>query len=277
MKINKKFSYIIIFTLIIIGIALVLFIKFNSHSNLVLYDNNPVSKSFASQLYNISNNETMASQLGFGNTSAFPINEKSIPKLVINGSNKPNIIYIGSEACPFCGITRWSLIIALMRFGNFTNLHYMTSNSTDVYPNTPTFTFYNSTYSSKLVNFVSVEEQTNTYKSLQTPTKQEITIYEKLDLNNSLVPSYARGGVPFIDFGNLSVLVGAMDNPELVHNQNWSVILSELRNPRSVQGQAIIGVANIFTAEICAISNNTPGICNETYVKTIQKNLNIAT
>jgi hypothetical protein len=42
-------------------------------------------------------------------------------------NGKPVVLYIGAEFCQYCAIERWALIMALMRFGNFTSLHYMTS------------------------------------------------------------------------------------------------------------------------------------------------------
>ncbi len=281
MKINKKIGYVIVFTLIIIGLVTIILIKLNNNTNTISFDNKIVPKSFTSQLFNIANNETLANKVSFGNANNFPISMKKLKltKLIFNNSNnfnKSNILYIGSDACPFCAVTRWSLIIALMRFGNFTNLHYMTSSSTDIYPSTPTFTFYNSTFYSNTINFISVEEQTNTEKSLQVPTRQEILIFKKLNVYNQLLPHYARGGIPFIDFGNSTVSVGALVSPSLIYKQNWNIIISQIKNLNSSDSQAIIGAANIFTAEICGINNNTPlNICNQNYVKTIQKNLNI--
>lgn len=278
MKINKKIEYVIVFTLIIIGLITIILIKFNNNTNNISFDNKIVPKSFTSELFNIANNKTLANKTSFGSTNNFPISMQrlKLTKLIINNSNKTDILYIGSDACPFCAVTRWSLIIALMRFGNFTNLHYMTSSSKDIYPSTPTFTFYNSTFYSNTINFISVEEQTNTEKQLQMPTAQEILIFKKLNIYNQLLPHYARGGIPFIDFGNSTVSVGALVSPALIYKQNWNTIISQIKNLNSSDSKAIIGAANIFTAEICGINNNVPlNICNQNYVKTIQKNLNI--
>ena len=76
--------------------------------------------------------------------------------LTVNG--KPEILYMGAEYCPYCGAERWAMIVALDKFGSFTGIDYMQSSATDVYANTPTFTFVNATYSSSYIAFVSVEE-----------------------------------------------------------------------------------------------------------------------
>ena len=43
---------------------------------------------------------------------------------------KPEVFYAGSEACPFCGVQRWGMIVALSQFGTFSNLHLMQSVAT---------------------------------------------------------------------------------------------------------------------------------------------------
>ena len=51
------------------------------------------------------------------------------PPLTLNG--KPEVLYIGSEGCPFCGVQRWGMIVALSQFGTFSNLHLMQSQTTE--------------------------------------------------------------------------------------------------------------------------------------------------
>ena len=80
------------------------------------------------------------------------------PPLTLNG--KPELLYIGSEACPFCGVQRWGLIVALSRFGKFSNLHLMQSLTIER-PEVRTFTFYGSQYRSPYVSFVPVEASSN--------------------------------------------------------------------------------------------------------------------
>ena len=74
--------------------------------------------------------------------------------------SKPIVVYIGAEYCPYCAFARWPLIVALMRFGNFTGLQYTQSSSTDVYANTDTFSFVGSTYTSNYVVFEPIEHET---------------------------------------------------------------------------------------------------------------------
>ena len=56
------------------------------------------------------------------------------------------MIFVGAEYCPYCAAERWSMIMALSRFGTFTGLKEMSSESNDVDPDTSTFTFVDSSY-----------------------------------------------------------------------------------------------------------------------------------
>ena len=81
---------------------------------------------------------------------------------------------------------RWALVLALSRFGSFSDLGLTTSSSTDVYPNTPTFSFHGSTYSSQYLAFDGVETTSNVpnadgYAALDTPTAEEQALQGKYD------------------------------------------------------------------------------------------------
>ena len=41
---------------------------------------------------------------------------------------------MGAEYCPYCAAERWSMIVALGRFGTFSGLQTMRSSSTDSRP-----------------------------------------------------------------------------------------------------------------------------------------------
>jgi hypothetical protein len=71
------------------------------------------------------------------------------------------VLYVGAEFCPFCAAERWPLLLALSRFGTFSNLKESHSSAADVFPNTPTVSFYGSTYESDYVAFTPVETATN--------------------------------------------------------------------------------------------------------------------
>ena len=144
-------------------------------------------------------------QVGAGSVSTPPAAVSGAP---LTSGGKPEMLYIGAEYCPYCAFERWGMIVSLSRFGSFSGLRTIHSSSTDVYPNTPTWTFYKSTYTSKYVTFTPVEETTNVpdknspagYVPLQTPTPAQ----------QALLSKYNPGGsIPFVNFGNKYVITGA--------------------------------------------------------------------
>src|SRR5215475_6125772 len=48
----------------------------------------------------------------------------------LTSAGKPEMLYIGAEYCPYCAAMRWSMAVALSRFGTLTPLHGIHSSST---------------------------------------------------------------------------------------------------------------------------------------------------
>jgi thiol-disulfide isomerase/thioredoxin len=267
--VNKKSIYFIVIILAALIFAFLIYSQvINSNSNsgtknfsgqMQSYINAPVPQSLINEL-NVPS--SVSNKIGIGAVSNPP---KKINATPLMGNGLPEILYVGADYCPYCAVTRWGMIIALMRFGTFSNLHYMLSNSSDVYPNTPTFTFYNSTYSSNVIDFVAVETQQNNYKPLQQLTAQQQALFSAYD------PS---GGIPFIDFGNVSIQLGAPILPSLIDGYAWDPIAANLTNPSSAFSQAIVGTADVYTAEICLATNFTPSsVCSQGYISSILNSL----
>src|SRR5438876_9206536 len=116
-------------------------------------------------------------------------------------SGKLEVFYYGAEFCPYCAAQRWPLIIAMSRFGTFSGLQTTSSSSSDVFPNTPTLTFRNATYSSQYLELRAVETTDRDRNPLQSPSESE----------QQLVNSYDPGGtIPFIDLAHRYAISGAM-------------------------------------------------------------------
>jgi hypothetical protein len=217
-----------------------------------------------------------------------PITVKGQPPLTArnaSGATVPEILYVGAEYCPYCAAQRWSTIIALSRFGTWSNLGNMTSYAHDVYPNTPTFTFAKSTYKSKYIVFTSVEEYTNylnaagtNYQLLQSPTKAELALVEKYD-----TPKYIKGlsasdgnPIPFMTFDNKFLVSGASYSPDTLTNLPRSSIATGLSDSSSPITDAIIASANYQTAAICSLTNNQPSnVCTSSGVMAAKTAMNI--
>jgi thiol-disulfide isomerase/thioredoxin len=176
---------------------------------------------------------------------------------LLTSGGKPEILYMGGEFCPYCAAERWALATALDRFGTFSDLSLIHSSSSDVYPNTPTLSFYQSSYTSNYVSFVPVEwfgEATTTSNAfghvyLQTPTSAETALFDK----------YANGSIPFVDIGNQYTLPQAQYLPSALQGMTWAQVAAAMQSPSSPVAQDIDGAANVITAAICKVTNGQPG------------------
>ncbi len=189
----------------------------------------------------------------------------------LTSGGKPEVLYIGGEFCPYCAAERWAMVNAFSRFGTFSNLGTTHSASTDVYPNTPTFTFYKSSYTSKYVTFTPVEEYNNVETSsgpgiLQNPTADQNALITKYDPGTG-----GQGGsIPFIDFGNKYAEVGNLAplSPSMMTKMTWASAAAEIKAGTSSYATAELGNANYITAAICVLTKNQPSTaCTPTIQK----------
>jgi hypothetical protein len=185
------------------------------------------------------------------------------PVTVINGApltsnGKPEMLYIGAEFCPYCAAMRWSMAVALSRFGVLSPLRGIHSaGGNEAYPNTATLTFYKSTYASKYLSFVPVENEKVDHSPLQATTPQQQALWQKYDPN-----SY-----PFLDIGN-KYMITVIYNPQVLQGKTWSQIAAALHDPSSPIAQGANGAANYITAAICKTTNNQPAaVCTSPAIK----------
>jgi hypothetical protein len=210
---------------------------------------------------------------GRGQNVTFPRKVDGQPALTQD--NKPKVLYVGAEYCPFCASQRWPLTIALSRFGTFTGLTNTHSGSQDVFPNTPTVSFHGATYTSQFLVFNGVELNTNQrqgngYAPLDTLTPDQAQLVNTYD-----APPYTdqAGAVPFVDFGNQFLQTGASYSPQLLAGLTQDQVASAILNDPSGQvAQAILGAANAFTGILCKLTGGQPGdVCTSAAAKAYQK------
>jgi len=214
-----------------------------------------------SQITGLPSSEFESAGQGTANNLIKPISGAALT----GPSGKPEVFYYGAEYCPYCAAERWPLIIALSRFGTFSNLKTTSSSSTDIYPNTPTFTFHGATYASQYVDFVTVETQDRNQNALETPTAAEKDLVGKYDTANS---------IPFIDFGNRYAAAGAMYLPDILAGETWQTVANQLQQPTSKQAQAIIGSANLITAAVCKMTGDQPAaVCSSQTIQSLETKL----
>jgi hypothetical protein len=212
-------------------------------------------------------------QVGAGQTNANPT---SISGSALTANGKPELLYLGAEFCPYCAAERWAMINALSRFGTFTGLATIRSAARDgggtaePYPSTPTWTFAKASYSSAYLTFTPVEMNTNIpdkasggYTALQTPTAAQQALIDKYD-------APYQGAIPFIDYGDRYLSVGASYDPGVLQGLAWAQIAADLHNPASPVARAVLGTANYMTAAICDLTSDQPAAACTATVTALQ-------
>ncbi len=195
---------------------------------------------------------------------------------VLTSGGKPELLYMGGEYCPYCAAERWAVIVALSRFGTFSGLAPIRSAAKDgggnaePYPLTATWTFVKSSYTSKYLTFTPVEMNTNIpdksngfYTTLQTPTAAQQALLNKYD-------AAYQGAIPFIDYGNKFLSVGASYDPAVLTGLTWAQIADDLHNQATPVAKAALGTANYATAAICVLTNDQPASACTSVVRALQ-------
>ena len=226
----------------------------------------PISAAVAHQITHVP--ASTLSSVGTGSLPASNLPIKPISGKMLTSGRKPEMLYIGAEYCPFCAATRWSMAVALSRFGTFGPLRGIYSSANDVYPNTPTLTFYRQQYSSPYLTFTPVENLTVQKKLLQAVTKSQSALW------TAYGTTQGSRGYPFIDIGNKVAIYGPLYNPQLLHGMTWEQVASKLKNPRDRVARAIDGGANYITASICKMTGNKPAtVCSAAPITAIESKL----
>ncbi len=213
---------------------------------------------------------TLLSQVGTSDVkNAFQAVKQKQP-ILMGPTGKPEFFYEGAEYCPYCAGQRWGIVVALSRFGTFTKLPEIASSSSDVYPNTATFSFYQSAYTSSYVDFVPLEVEDGQGKNLQTPTPDQQKI-----INTYNAPPYTQAaGFPFVDVGNQYVMDGPAYVPDILAGLSQKDIAGQLSSTDSVPSKAILATANYMTASICLITNNQPtSVCSDSSIQQIEQSM----
>jgi hypothetical protein len=186
----------------------------------------------------------------------------------LTSGGKPEMLYIGAEYCPYCAAMRWSMAVALSRFGTLTPLHGIHSSPSDTDPNTATLTFYKTGYHSPYLAFTPIENQTVNHGALQNPTQAQNAVWAKYE------PDPNTRGYPFIAFSNKQVMKGPIYDAAVLQGKSWSQIAAALKDPTSPIAQSVNGAANYITGAICQMTNNQPAnVCNSAAVTAVKSGL----
>jgi thiol-disulfide isomerase/thioredoxin len=179
----------------------------------------------------------------------------------------PRVLYVGAEWCPYCAAERWSLAVALSRFGTLSHLGSTASSPDDVYASTATLSFHGADYTSKYLSLTAKEIESNQVSG------QAHAALDKLDSNDaSLFENVGKGSFPFIDIGGRYLISGASYDPGVLQGKTHEQIAAALSDPNSEIAKAVDGTANVVTAAICKITGNKPGnVCTSAGVTAAAK------
>ncbi len=224
-------------------------------------DPSPAAASLVSEVTSVP--QSVFDAVGIGTGVTAPTVLKGQPPIT-PASTKPQLLFIGAEFCPYCAAERWSMVVALSRFGTWSGLKTTTSSLWDSDPGTATFSFRSATLTSPYLNFVGVEHQTNddfgagTRTTFQPLTAAQSNIWQKYSTHFGEQPGY-----PFLDFENKIFVLGPSYDPAVLQSLDQQEIAAKLDNPNDPVTQRIVGTANYLTASACAITGNKPAaICS---------------
>jgi hypothetical protein len=197
-------------------------------------------------------------EVGVGGAQSAP---RRIDAPALTADGKPKVLYVGAEFCPFCAAERWPVVVALSRFGTWSDLSTSESASDDVFPNTPTLTFSGAGYRSDYLAFTGVETATNEKVNGQYEPLDQLSPADQKVVDTYNRPPYTAGtpgGIPFLDLGGTYVSSGSSYSPQLLAGKTHKEVANALDNPEDPIAQAIDGSANVLTAALCELTGGEP-------------------
>jgi hypothetical protein len=179
-------------------------------------------------------------------------------------SGKPEVLFVGMESCAACAIERWGVVVALSRFGIFSNVA-LGQSAVSESPFVRSFTFLGASYLSPYVSFVPVELSSDApapgggFAPLGRLTPAQGSLFRALD---------RKATVPFIDVANGFADLGAAVSPALGEGVSWSELAASEGRPREPVGRAVAATAEVLTAEICRATGGMPApVCGSPVVQ----------
>lgn len=207
-------------------------------------------------------------KVGAASVTTVPVSIKA-PAFTANG--KPKVLYVGADYCPYCAAERWSMVVALSRFGTWQGLGATSSGAQDVFPRTPTLSFHGAKLTSDVLSFTGYETQGNKLVAGQYEPLDVLSSADQQIFDTYNKPPYiagSTGGIPFIDIAGKYVSSGASFSPELLAGKTRAQIAKAIGDPSSDIGKAVLGNANVLTAAICTVTDNKPAnVCTSSGVK----------
>jgi hypothetical protein len=196
--------------------------------------------------------------------SVVPAHPLTAPPTTLDASppqtrdGKPYVLYIGAEYCPYCAAQRWPLVLALARFGTFSRLDLTHSSSSDVNPDTASFTFHDASYTSPYLALDAVETESNQpldggsmhgYAPLDPVTPAQQQILQEHDTTAS---------IPYVLMGGRYQTIGATYDVTLLAGKSAAGIAAALADPTTAISRAVWPQVDLLTADLCQLTGHQP-------------------
>jgi hypothetical protein len=199
-------------------------------------------------------------QLGLGQVTVPEKLPSGAPRLGSGGH--PEVMFICAEYWPQCAAERWAFVMALSKFGTFSNLLGTTSSARDADPGTPTFSFYGARYSSKYLSLVTDELESNryvgdgTYPVLQFPTRQEVNLLSRWDV----APYTAKtGSIPFAYIGGkFLLLTTAQYDASAISHLSFQTAADLMTSGKTEVSKRVEAAAGYLAGDFCALTHDQP-------------------
>jgi hypothetical protein len=196
------------------------------------------------------------------------------PPTVVSGQppmysqEKPDVLFVGSEYCPFCAAERWPLILALSRFGTFSLLHDMESSTASVFPGLQSFSFFGASYTSPYLTFTGIEIYSDVPATNGVFTKISTLTSGQQALVTHYQSAGGAGTYPLVDIDNVMVSTTSGFSPAAILRVARPTIVSDLKNATTASSRAIVASANYLSAGICVATHQNPAsICSSKGVR----------
>jgi hypothetical protein len=208
-------------------------------------ETSPVPSAVLSQLSQVAN-----ARFGAPSTAGFtPFNRTSL-----SDGGKTVVLFVSGDFCPYCAAERWALVMALMRFGSFSSLSYTYSGASIEYPNTPSFSFANYSYSSQYFSLQAYEFEDRNGNPLMSVPANYTALWKGPPSN---------GTVPFLDIGNVYVVRGSQFSPLLLAGMSQQQVIQSIVGNDAL-GKTIMAAADGMTSALCNVTQGNPGsVCGQ--------------
>lgn len=252
----RRLEIVAVVAVVAVSLAVGVYLALNYQGPGHSLDDKPVSQ----KVYSSLNQTSTALPYGTTNSTYLDLVQNYNGSHFFTSDNPPRpiLVYVGADYCPYCAIQRWSLVMALMRFGSFTNLEYMVSGE----DNLATFTFSASSYHSSYLVFQPYEVEDNGGAPLATLPSNYTYSFTYAGCPSGTAGVNCRKSYPFLNFADEYVVRGAFVSPLVLGTKNWTQIISSIEAGDSL-GRQIKQGANVITAVICKTTGNNPSsVCN---------------